>query len=308
MLGLNDIQQRILREVADLHTVPIGAYNIRANGKSVGRQSTENIEITPKTDVSGLEIHIKPGTRNESVHIPVVLSESGLSEVVYNDFYIGEGADVVIVAGCGIDNCGTHDSRHDGIHRFFVGRNAKVKYVEKHYGSGNGSGKRILNPVTEVYIEQGGHAEMEMVQIEGVDDTERTTKAELAGGAKLIVRERLMTHASQRAVSVYKVALNGEGSSADVVSRSVAKDDSYQQFDATLYGNAACRGHSECDSIIMDNGRILAVPALEANCVDAELVHEAAIGKIAGEQIIKLMTLGLTEKEAEEQIINGFLQ
>ncbi|MBR0231067.1 MAG: SufD family Fe-S cluster assembly protein [Clostridia bacterium] len=308
MLGLNDIQQRILREVADLHTVPVGAYNIRANGRSVGRQSTENIEIIPKTDVSGLEIRIKPGTRNESVHIPVVLSESGLSEVVYNDFYIGEGADVVIVAGCGIDNCGTHDSRHDGIHRFFVGANAKVKYVEKHYGSGTGSGKRILNPVTEVYLEQGGYAEMEMVQIEGVDDTERTTKAELASGAKLIVRERLMTHGSQRAISAYKVALNGEGSSADVVSRSVAKDDSYQKFDATLYGNSVCRGHSECDSIIMDNGRILAVPALEANCVDAELVHEAAIGKIAGEQITKLMTLGLTEKEAEEQIINGFLR
>ncbi|MBO4277691.1 MAG: SufD family Fe-S cluster assembly protein [Clostridia bacterium] len=308
MLGLNEIQQRILREVADLHTVPIGAYNIRANGRSVGRQSTENIEITPKTDVSGLEIRIKPGTKNESVHIPVVLSESGLSEVVYNDFYIGEGADVVIVAGCGIDNCGSHDSRHDGIHRFFVGKNAKVKYVEKHYGSGSGSGKRILNPVTEVYIEEGGSAEMEMVQIEGVDDTQRTTKAELDSGAKLTVRERLMTHAHQHAVSAYKVALNGNGSSADVVSRSVAKDDSYQKFDATLYGNAVCRGHSECDSIIMDNGRILAVPALEANCVDAELVHEAAIGKIAGEQIIKLMTLGLTEKEAEEQIINGFLQ
>ena len=308
MLKLDAIQMRLLREVADLHTVPEGAYNIRSNAHSAGRQSTENIEITPKTDVSGLEIRIKPGTKNESVHIPVVLTQTGLKEVVYNDFFIGADADVVIVAGCGIDNCGAQDSQHDGIHRFFVGPNAKVKYVEKHYGSGEGSGKRILNPVTEVYQEAGSSMEMEMVQIKGVDDTERITKAELAENAKLVVRERLMTHGDQRAISVYDVVLNGEGSSADVVSRSVAKGNSYQKFDAKIAGNAPCHGHTECDSIIMDNGRILAVPGLEANDLDAELFHEAAIGKIAGDQLIKLMTLGLTEAEAEEQIINGFLQ
>ena len=308
MQKLDEIQKRLLLEVADLHKVPEGAYNIRANGASAGRQSTANIEITPKTDVSGLEIRIKPFTKNESVHIPVVMTESGLKEVVYNDFYIGEGADVVIVAGCGIDNCGRQDSQHDGIHRFFVGKNAKIKYVEKHYGSGSGAGKRILNPVTEVYQEEGSTVEMEMVQIKGVDDTERKTVAELAENAKLVVRERLMTHGEQRAISAYTVTLNGDGSTADVVSRSVAREDSYQKFDAKIVGNAACHGHTECDSIIMDNGRILAVPGLEANCIDAELVHEAAIGKIAGEQIIKLMTLGLTEKEAEEQIINGFLR
>ena len=236
------------------------------------------------------------------------MTQSGLKEVVYNDFHIGEDADVVIVAGCGIDNCGNQDSEHDGIHRFYVGKNAKIKYVEKHYGSGEGKGKRILNPGTEVYQEEGSSVEMEMVQIKGVDDTERTTTAELAAGARLVVRERLMTHGEQRAISTYTVSLNGEGATADVVSRSVARDRSYQKFDAKIIGNAPCSGHTECDSIIMDQGRILAVPGLEANDLDAALVHEAAIGKIAGDQIVKLMTLGLTEAEAEEQIINGFLR
>ena len=305
---LNDVQKRLLKEVADLETIPQGAYNIRSNSQSAGRQSTANIEISPKEDVSGLDIRIKAGTRNESVHIPVVMTESGLKETVYNDFFIGEDADVVIVAGCGIDNCGNQDSQHDGIHRFFVGKGAKIRYVEKHYGSGSGKGKRILNPVTEVYQEENSTVEMEMVQIKGVDDTVRTTLAELAGGARLVVRERLMTHEKQQAVSTYTVHLNGEGASADVVSRSVARDQSFQKFDAKLVGNAACTGHTECDSIIMDEGRILAVPGLEANNVDAALVHEAAIGKIAGDQIIKLMTLGLTEQEAEEQIVNGFLK
>ncbi len=308
MIKLDEIQKRLLREVADLHKVPEGAYNIRSNGASAGRASTANIEISPKEDGSGLDIHIRPGTKNESVHIPVVMTQSGLKEVVYNDFYIGEGADVTIVAGCGIDNCGAQDSQHDGIHRFFVGKDASVRYVEKHYGSGDGAGKRILNPVTEVSMEEGSSMEMEMVQIKGVDDTNRVTNAELKAGARLVVRERLMTHGEQNAISAYAVNLNGEGSSADVVSRSVARDSSFQKFDAKLAGNAPCTGHTECDSIIMDQGKILAVPGLEANHVDAALVHEAAIGKIAGDQIIKLMTLGLTEQEAEEQIINGFLK
>ena len=308
MKQLDEIQKRLLREVADLHEVPEGAYNIRANGEAAGRRSTANIEIVPKTEVSGLEIRISPGTKHESVHIPVVLSESGLKETVYNDFYIGEGADVVIVAGCGIDNCGVQDSEHDGIHRFFVGKNAHVRYVEKHYGSGGGAGKRILNPGTEVHQEAGSHVEMEMVQIKGVDDTVRTTTAELAAGARLVIRERLMTHGEQHAVSTYEIALNGVDASADLVSRSVARDDSYQRFEAKIAGNAPCRGHTACDSIIMDRGRILAVPALEANDLNAALVHEAAIGRIAGEQLVKLMTLGLTEAEAEEQIVNGFLR
>lgn len=305
---LDEIQKRILMEVADLHQVPEGAYNIRSNGQSAMRATTANIDIISKPEGSGIDIHIKDGTRHESVHIPVVLSQSGLKEVVYNDFFIGEDCDVVIVAGCGIDNCGTQDSQHDGIHRFYVGKNSRVKYVEKHYGSGDGTGKRILNPGTEVYMQENSSMEMEMVQIKGVDNTDRQTKAELAAGASLIVRERLMTHADQEAVSGYRVYLNGEGAHADVVSRSVARDRSFQKFDARITGNAPCSGHMECDAIIMDEAKILAVPSLEANDLDAALIHEAAIGKIAGEQLIKLMTLGLTESEAEEQIINGFLK
>ena len=308
MVKLDAIQKRLISEIADLHSVPAGAYNFRANSKLAGRNTTANIDIVSKEDGSGIDIRIKPGTKNESVHIPVVISESGIKETVYNDFFIGEDCDVVIVAGCGIDNCGGQDSEHDGVHRFFVGRGAKVKYVEKHYGSGDGKGQRILNPVTECYMDEDSSMEMEMEQIKGVDSTERATVAKLKAGAKLVVKERLMTHGSQNAVSSYQVDLDGAGATADVVSRSVARDDSSQTFNARITGNAPCSGHTECDSIIMDRGRILAIPSLEANDVDAMLVHEAAIGKIAGDQIIKLMTLGLTEAEAEEQIINGFLR
>ena len=306
---LDKIQMQMLTEVADLHGVPEGAYNIRVNGEKAGRNTTANIDIATKTDgKSGIDIRIKPGTKNESVHIPVVLSESGIKETVYNDFYIGEDSDVVIVAGCGIHNCGNQDSQHDGVHRFFVGKNARIRYVEKHYGEGDGSGKRILNPVTEVYQEAGSYVDMEMVQIKGVDNTHRITRAELAEGATMIVHERLMTHGEQVATSVYEVALNGEGSSTDVISRSVAKDSSEQVFEAAIVGNNVCSGHAECDAIIMDKAHVVAVPKLDARNVDAALIHEAAIGKIAGDQLIKLMSLGLTEAEAEEQIIGGFLK
>lgn len=304
---MDEIQKRLLLEIADLHGVPEGAYNLRVDGQSQGSRSTAEIDIAPKSDGTGLDIRIVDGTKNKSLHIPVIIGKSGFKETVYNDFFIGEDCDVVIVAGCGIDNCGGGDSQHDGIHRFFVGKNSKVKYVEKHYGSGEGSGKRILNPVTEVTLAEGSSMEMESVQIKGVDSTDRVTNATLAAGAKFVVRERLMTHGSQSAVSRYDVRLNGEGSDADIISRSVARDNSFQQFDAKICGNAPCAGHSECDSIIMDSARISAIPRLDANHVDAALIHEAAIGRIAGEQIIKLMTLGLTEREAEEQIINGFL-
>ena len=306
---LDKIQMQMLTEVADLHGVPEGAYNIRVNGEKAGRNTTANIDIATKTDgKSGIDIRIKPGTKNESVHIPVVLSESGIKETVYNDFYIGEDSDVVIVAGCGIHNCGNQDSQHDGVHRFFVGKNARIRYVEKHYGEGDGNGKRILNPVTEVYQEAGSYVDMEMVQIKGVDNTHRITRAELAEGATMIVHERLMTHGEQVATSVYEVALNGEGSSTDVISRSVAKDTSEQVFEAAIVGNSVCSGHAECDAIIMDKAHVVAVPKLDARNVDAALIHEAAIGKIAGDQLIKLMSLGLTEAEAEEQIIGGFLR
>ncbi|MBQ6551031.1 MAG: SufD family Fe-S cluster assembly protein [Lachnospiraceae bacterium] len=304
------IEKRIIEEIADLHEVPEGAYNFRINSATDSRRSTANIEIRTKEDKPGIDIIIKPGTKHESVHIPVVISETGLKEVVYNDFYIGEDSDVVIVAGCGIYNCGNQDAQHDGVHRFFVEKNARVKYVEKHYGSGteDATGKRIMNPRTEVYMKEDTSMEMEMVQIKGVDSTFRSTLAELSAGAELTVHERLMTHEDQDAESEYTVELNGDGSSANVVSRSVARGTSHQKFISKLHGNAKCAGHSECDSIIMDGARIEAIPEITATSTDAALIHEAAIGKIAGEQITKLMTLGLTEQEAKEQIVNGFLK
>ena len=305
---MDSIQKELLEAVAGLHEIPAGAYNIRANGESAARNTTANIDIVSKTDVSGIDIKIKAGTKKESVHIPVLLSQSGLEEMVYNDFYIGDDCDVVIVAGCGIHNGGDAASRHDGIHRFFGGKNAHVKYVEKHYGSGDGKGERIMNPQTEVDLGENSEMEMEMVQIKGVDSTVRTTKASLKKGAKLVVIERLMTHGNQRAESKFDVDLNGVDSGANIISRAVARDNSVQIFKSVINGNAKCSGHTECDAIIMDNANISAIPEITANNPDAALIHEAAIGKIAGEQIIKLMTLGLTEKEAEEEIVNGFLK
>lgn len=304
---LSEVQKSLLMELTGLSEFGNGAFNIRANGKSAARNSTDSIRIEPKPDGTGLDIHIAPGTRRDHVHIPVVMTDSGLKETVYNDFHIGEGADVEIVAGCGIHNCGCDDSQHDGIHRFFIAKSARVKYVEKHVGDGDGTGRRLLNPVTEIEMAEDSSLEMEMAQIRGVDDTDRKTTAHLAAGAKLVVRERLMTDGAQRALSTYSVSLDGAGSSADIVSRGVSRGKSFQRLDLRIVGNAPCTGHTECDSIIMDDSRILAVPALEANNVDASLVHEAAIGRIAGEQLVKLMTLGLTQSEAEERIISGFL-
>jgi Fe-S cluster assembly scaffold protein SufB len=305
---MDQIQKNLLAQVADLHDVPEGAYNIRSNGKLAGRNTTANIDIVTKTDKPGIDIIVKEGTVNESLHIPVVLSESGMKDMVYNDFYIGDNSDVTIVAGCGIHNCGVDTSEHDGIHTFFIGKNAKVRYVEKHYGEGEGTGERILNPTTIIHIDENGYMEMESVQIKGVDSTDRITEADLKAGATLVVKEKLMTHGKQHAVSKFDVSLDGEGSSANVISRSVAKGESEQTFISNLKGNNQCAGHTECDGIIMDHAKVNAVPSLSANHLDASLIHEAAIGKIAGEQLIKLMTLGLTEEEAEEQIVNGFLK
>lgn len=302
------IQKNLLSQIADLHEVPEGAYNIRANGESLGRNTTANIDIVKKEDKDGIDIIIKPGTVNESVHIPVLLSQSGIQEVVYNDFYIGEGADVTIVAGCGIHNCGVDTSKHDGIHTFYLGKNAKVKYVERHYGEGDGNGENVMNPETIVHLEEGAVLEMETTQIKGIDSTNRITRGDLAEGAVLEVHEKIMTHGKQFARTDFSVDLNGDGCSANVVSRSVARDESRQEFYSNINGNCACTGHSECDAIIMDQAIVSASPQLTAANIDASLIHEAAIGKIAGEQLIKLMTLGLTESEAEEQIINGFLK
>lgn len=305
---MDQIQKTLLEEIAGLHEMPAGAYNIRANGASISRNTTANIDIVTKEDKQGIDIIIKPGTKKESVHIPVLLSQSGLKEMVYNDFYIGDDCDVTIVAGCGIHNSGDETSKHDGIHSFFIGKNSHVKYVEKHYGSGDGKGERIMNPETVVQVGENSFMEMETVQIRGVDSTNRITSATLDTGAKIIITERLMTHGNQTAESHFRVDLNGAGSSANLISRSVAKENSTQLFVSQINGNNLCAGHSECDGIIMDNAKIRAVPEITANHLDAALIHEAAIGKIAGDQIIKLMTLGLTEAEAEEQIVNGFLK
>ena len=307
---MDAIEKDLLLQIADLHGVPEGAYNIRQNGETQSRNTTANIDIVTKTDgKAGIDIYIKPNTKNESMHIPVVISQAGLQEVVYNDFHIGENADVVIVAGCGIHNCGGVDmtSRHDGVHTFYVGKNAKVKYVEKHYGDGDGNGKNVMNPETVVHLEDGAQMEMETTQIKGIDSTKRITRVTMGENASFFVKEKLYTHGNQTADTDFIVDINGANCKADIVSRSVAGGKSKQNFVSTMHGNAPCYGHTECDAIIMDDAKVTAAPCLSANHVDAELVHEAAIGKIAGEQLTKLMTLGLTEKEAEEQIIKGFL-
>lgn len=305
---IDDIQKRLLKEIADLDSLPVGAYNIRANGAAAGRHTTANIDIITKTDRPGIDILIAPGTKNESVHIPVVVSQTGLKDLVYNDFYIGENADVVIIAGCGIHCAGAEETSHDGIHTFHVGKNARLRYVEKHYGEGEGRGKRVMNPTTIVHLAEGAAMEMETTQISGIDDTIRKTSGTLAAHATLTVREKIMTTGDQHAVTDFTIDLNGENCSTDVVSRSVARDESKQEFYSHINGNNACAGHSECDAIIMDRACVIATPALVANHVDAALIHEAAIGKIAGEQLIKLMTLGLTAEEAEHEIVNGFLK
>lgn len=305
---MDAIEKNLLKEVAELDALPVGAYNIRANGGLAGRNTTANIDIVTKTDKPGIDIFIKPGTKNESVHIPVIISRTGLKDLVYNDFHIGADCDVTIIAGCGIHNCGGGDAQHDGIHTFWLDKNARLRYVEKHYGEGDGRGKQVMNPTTIVHLGEGAHMEMETTQISGIDDTIRRTGGDLAAGASLVVHEKIMTTGDQKAVTDFNVDLNGDGCSANVVSRSVAKDTSVQEFISRINGNCACAGHTECDAIIMDHAKVLASPQLTANHIDASLIHEAAIGKIAGEQLIKLMTLGLTEQQAEEQIVNGFLK
>lgn len=306
---MNQIETSLLKAVADIESVPKGAYNIRKNGSLEGRNNTANIEILTKTDGKpGIDIHIKPGTKNESVHIPVLVTETGIEDMVYNDFFIGEGCDVTIVAGCGIHNTGDKKSQHDGIHTFHVGKDARVRYVEKHYGEGPGTGERVLNPQTLVYMEEGSFLELETVQLKGVDSTKRYTKVVAGKDAEVVVTERLLTHGRQYAESEMDVILDGEGATGRIISRSVAQDASQQVFYPRMVGSAPCFGHVQCDSILMGDAKIKSIPAIDAQHPDAQLIHEAAIGRIAGDQILKLMTLGLTEEEAEEKILNGFLR
>ena len=305
---MNNIELELLKQIADINETPNGAYNIRKNGQGIERKVTENVNIVTKEDKQGIDVFVKENTKYEFIHIPVIITESGLSDTVYNDFYIGKNADVVIIAGCGIHNDHHKDSQHDGIHRFFLEEGAKVKYIEKHYGEGKGTGKRVLNPVTEVTLKKGSYLEMESVQIKGVDSTIRVTKGILEENSNLVVSEKIMTHGNQFAKTEFEVELNGENASTHVTSRSVAVDKSIQEFKSKITGNTKCFGHVECDAIIKDKAKVIAVPEIVANDVEANLIHEAAIGKIAGEQLTKLMTLGLNEKEAEEQIIKGFLK
>ncbi len=305
---MENVDKELLKEISDIDGEIKGAYNIRKNGKGIERKVTENVNIVTKQDKPGIDIFVKENTKFEFVHIPVIITESGLNDVVYNDFYIGKNANVVIIAGCGIHNDHHKDSQHDGIHRFFLEEGAKVKYIEKHYGEGSGDGKRILNPVTEVYLKEGSNMEMETVQIKGVDSTIRTTKGVLENNTSLVILEKIMTHGNQTAKTSFNVELNGENSSTKVTSRSVATENSVQQFESHVEGNSKCFGHVECDAIIKDTAKVIAIPSIIANNVEANLVHEATIGKIAGEQLMKLMTLGLDEKQAEQEIINGFLK
>lgn len=300
--------KKLLKEILDHPTIFKGAYSLRKDGKVIERKSSENVVISPKEDATGIDVIVKEETLHESIHIPVILTQSGLKDVVYNDFHIGKNANVVIVAGCGVHNDHHENSEHDGIHRFFLEEGAKVKYIEKHYGDGEGTGSKIINPVTEIHLKSGSSLEMESVQIKGVDSTERITKAILENNTNLVIVEKIMTHGTQEAKTIFNVQLNGENSSVHVTSRSVATEDSIQEFKSDVIGNTKCFGHVECDAIIKDNAKVIAIPKIIANDVDANLIHEAAIGKIAGEQLTKLMTLGLTEKQAEKQIIKGFLK
>ena len=304
----HQVDQELLEKIADMLGKPVGSFNIRKDSSCADRQSTENIQITDKTDgKSGIEIRIKDGTVGEKCHIPVIITKSGVEEMVYNDFFIGENCDVEIIAGCGIHNCGDQDSRHDGVHTFHVGKNSKVKYTEKHYGGGDGRGGKIMNPETVVYLDEGAFLQMESTQIRGVDSTKRNTKIVCGKGAEAVITERLLTHGTQTAVSDMEIVLDGQDAKGRVISRSVAQEDSEQVFYPRMVGNAECFGHVQCDSIIMGNAKIKSIPAVIANCPEAQLVHEAAIGKIAGEQLLKLQTLGLTEEEAEDCILKGFL-
>ena len=305
---LNDVDSVLLEKIADIKGGEIkGAYNIRKDSGCASRATTENIDIVTKTDKAGIDIIVKPGTKNEVCHIPVIITQTGLTEMVYNDFYIGENADVTIIAGCGIHNCGGEESRHDGLHTFYIGAGARVKYVEKHYGDGDGTGARVMNPQTVAYLSEGAFLQMDTAQIKGIDSRKRDTKIVCGKDAETVVTERLQTHGEQRAESNMEIVLDGDGARGQVISRSVAQDESVQIFYPRMTGNARCFGHVQCDSIIMDSAKISSIPAITANSTEAQLIHEAAIGKIAGDQLLKLQTLGLTEQEAEDRILKGFL-
>lgn len=305
---INQTDSSLLEQIADMHGIPQGSFNIRKNGQSIARNSNSDIEIISKTDKSGIDIIVKPGVKNKSVHIPVIITVGNLSDLVYNDFYIGKGADVLIVAGCGIHNDTSQKIQHDGIHTFHLEEDCKVKYIEKHLGIGNGAGDKVLNPTTEVFMKNGSEFEMETIQLGGVSYSNRKTNAILEDNTKLVIKEKILTSEKQKAITNFNVVLKGKNSHVEVISRSVAKDSSRQKFVSNLHGRNECFGHVECDGIILDKAQIISEPKITAENINATLIHEAAIGKIAGDQLVKLQTLGLSEEEAQAQIIKGFLK
>lgn len=304
---LDNITQKVLDIIDDAGFKQEGAYNLRYNGTALCHGDTENIRIKRKEDKQGIDVYISAEAQGEQVHIPVVVAASGMMDEVYNDFYISAGADVTIIAGCGIHNSGCNDTRHDGIHTFHVGQGANVKYEEKHYGEGEGTGARILNPVTRIIMEDHSVFTLETTQIEGVDSTKRETDIVMGADTKLFVTEKLMTHGKQTAISNIDVTLNDTDSSAQIISRSVAKEESVQTFHPRAIGNAKCHAHIQCDSIIMEKAKVASIPEIDANHLDAAIIHEAAIGRINSDQLIKLRTMGLTEEEAEGVIVEAFL-
>ena len=307
-LIMNQNDEKLIENIVADDVMKADALNIRKNGKCLERKINPNIDITTRDDNMGITVRVKPGTLFGTIHIPVIITESGLNDVVYNDFYIGAGSNVIIVAGCGIHNDKDKKTQHDGIHRFYLEDGAKVHYIERHYGEGTGEGKKVLNPVTEIFMGKNSKMTMDTFQIKGVDDTDRVTKAELGESSTLIINEKILTSNKQYAKTKFKVKLKGKDSSTHVTSRSVATDNSYQEFISEIIGKSKCYAHVECDAIIKDTASVKAIPEIFAKSVDANLIHEAAIGKIAGEQLIKLMSLGLTQKEAEDKIIAGFLK
>lgn len=304
---MDEITKELLKQTSDLHEIPQGAFNIRKDGKLLTRNCTAEIEIVSKKDKDGIDIIVAPNTKNKSVHIPVVITQGGLNDLVYNDFYIGENSDVLIVAGCGIHNNTNKNSGHNGIHSFHIGKNARVRYVEKHVGIGANVGEKNINPTTKINMKSGSYFEMETVQLGGVNYADRVTSATLDENATLIISEKILTTDMQKAKTKFTVELVGNNSKVEVTSRAVARDCSFQEFTSNVIGKAKCFGHVECDGILSDNAVINSTPKISAQNVNAMLVHEAAIGKISEEQLTKLMTLGLTEEEAEKQIISGFL-
>ena len=305
---MNKITEMLLGIVSDWKGGFTGAFNIREDGACAGRQSSQNIKIDNKKDAPGLVIHVLPGTKGETVYIPACVTHGDVDDLVYNDFYIGEGADVVVTAGCGVHTDSEEEARHNGIHRFFLDRGARVVYREKHVGTGSGTGAKRIDPVTDITLAEDATLEMDTIQLGGVDSTVRTTRAKLAARARLLIRERLLTDGDEQAKTEFEVDIDGEDAGVDLISRSVAKGRSHQEYHSVIRGNNGCTGHSECDAILVGSGTVNAAPELWAGHTDAALIHEAAIGKIAGEQILKLRTLGLTEQEAEERIIAGFLK